>query len=238
MTRKLFWEDAYLKEFEASVIKTEGNTIILDQTVFYPTGGGQQNDTGIITAEGRDYKVIDVKKNGEDIIHTVEGEVAIPVGTKITGKIDWDRRYAMMRHHTAVHVLGALVQKKYGGGSTGGMITVDKAHLDFDCPQLNREIAAELAKESSRVAEEGHNVYQKFITQEEALKLPDLVRTEPGRALIQKLETVRIVDIENFDVQTDGGTHVANTKEIGKIKLSNFENKGSHRKRIEIVLDG
>lgn len=235
MTRKLYWEDAYTKEFDAGVVKSAGNDVVLDQTAFYPTGGGQQNDTGKLVANGKEFKVIDVRKEGEEVIHVLESN-EFPVGAAVRGLIDWDRRYALMKHHTAVHILGAIVANKYNGNATGGQIYENKAHIDFDCPQLNKELAGTIVEECSRVAMEGHSVNSRFISREEALNTPELVRTEPGRELIKGLSMVRVVEIVGFDIQTDGGTHVMNTKEIGKISLGGFDNKGSKRKRIEIVL--
>lgn len=236
MTEKLYWKDQYMKEFNAKVIKAEDGGLILDQTVFYPTGGGQQNDIGKLIANSVEYRVADVKRSGDDILHVLEPMVQITEGTEVKGQIDWDRRYILMRYHTAVHILGAVMAKQYNGNATGGQIYTDKAHLDFDCPTLTRELAVKIAEESNRIAHEEHNVSAKFVTQTAALATPELVRTEPGRELLKGLDKVRVVDIEGFDIQTDGGTHVLNTREIGDIKFNKFDNKGSHRKRIEIVI--
>ena len=234
MTRKLYWEDAYASRFDAEVVRSEEGKVWLDKTAFYPTGGGQLNDTGTLVSGGREYKVSDVKKDGEEVLHVLDGNGKIDVGSQVQCTIDWERRYALMKHHTALHIVGAIVMKEHRGVTTGGQITETKAHLDFDCPALDRERSMEIVRKADVVVGEGREVSSRFITREEALSIPDLIRTAPGRDLINSLEMVRIVDISGFDVQTDGGTHVRNTKEIGKISLLGIENKGAHRKRIII----
>lgn len=234
MTRKLYWEDAYTSKFEAEVVRSEEGRVWLDQTAFYPTGGGQLNDTGTLAVDGKAYRVSDVKKDGEEVLHVLEGNERIGVGSRLQGTIDWERRYALMKHHTALHIVGAIVMKEHGGITTGGQITESKAHLDFDCPGLDRELSVKIVEKAGSVIADGREVSSRFITKEEALSIPDLIRTAPGRELINSLERVRIVDINGFDVQTDGGTHVRNTREIGRIALVGFENKGAHRKRIII----
>lgn len=236
MTRKLYWEDAYLKEFGASIKNADSNKVILDQTAFYPTSGGQLNDTGAIIAGGEEYRVTDVKEENGEITHMLEKEFGQEVGTMIEGKIDWDRRHSLMRYHTALHVLCAVAENRYSGKWMGGMIYTDKSHVDFDLPSLNSESAAGIVDDANAVIKEGRNIYSRFLSSEEALANPALAKTEPGRELIKKLNTVRVVEIENFDIQMDGGTHVLNTREIGILRLLGFSNKGAHRKRVEIVI--
>ena len=236
MTEKLYWKDAYTREFEAEVAKADGKRLILDKTIFYPTGGGQLNDTGTVTAQdGETYRVVDVKQEGDEIVHFLDREF-VSGASSIKGSIDWERRYSLMRYHTAVHVVGATMEKEYHAKFKGGMIYVDRAHIDWDMPELNRELSGKIIERSNAVIAEDRRVISRFISRDEALGIPDLVRTEPGRELIKRLEAVRIVEIEGFDTQTDGGTHVANTKEIGIVALSGFENKGAHSKRMEISL--
>jgi misacylated tRNA(Ala) deacylase len=208
----------------------------LDRTVFYPTGGGQPCDTGIISIGDKVYKVIEVKKSGESVFHTLDSEPDVKVGDEVHCKIDWDKRYAYMRNHTAVHVVGGIIEFKYNAMFTGGQIGLEKSRFDFDMPELNRELAENIIEEAQQVIDKGLNVTVKVLSKDEALKIPALVRTEPGKILLESLSIVRVVDIEGFDVQMDGGTHVKNTKEIGRVLLAGFENKGTHRKRIEIAL--
>ncbi len=237
MIEKLYWKDAYVKEFDATVIGVNGNVISLDRTAFYPTGGGQLNDTGIIVVKGREYKVTDVKKEADEIMHFLESADGITVGDMAHCVIDWERRYSLMKYHTAIHVLSAMLARHQSDVKfTGGMIYVDKAHGDFDCPSLNKELAAMVVQEMQKVISEGHEVTSRFITHEEAIKIPNLIKTQPGEELTKGLEKIRIVEIEGVDLQADGGTHVHNTKELGTVLLKKFDNKGAHRKRIEIVL--
>ncbi len=236
MTRKLYWEDAYLKEFSAVVKASESNMVIFDQTAFYPTSGGQLNDTGKIISEGKEYCVVDVKEKDGEILHFLDRESELVNGAVVSCSINWERRYALMRYHTALHVLCAVVENNYNGRWKGGMIYTDKAHVDFDLPSLNSELAEKIVEEANRIIKEKHKVSSRFLPKEEAMANPSLAKTEPGRELIKKLDVVRVVEIENFDIQMDGGTHLHNTEEIGMLKLSEFSNKGSNRKRVEISI--
>jgi misacylated tRNA(Ala) deacylase len=237
MTVKLYWQDAYMKEFDSKVEKVEGNKVVLRETAFYPTGGGVLNDTGTLSVNGMGYKVVDVSKEGETIFHHLEVIPQIVTGVDAHGTIDWERRYALMRYHTAVHLLDGIVETKYqAGGITGGQIFPERARIDFGMDQLNRELLQKIVDEANAVAREGHRVSARIITREEALAMPNLARTEPGKELIRSMPEVRIVNIEGVDVQSDGGLHVANTKEIGTIKFSKYENKGKNSKRVEITL--
>lgn len=233
-TEKVYWLDAYKKELQSRVISSNGNAIELDGTIFYPSGGGQPCDTGTITVEGKDYGVIDVKKSADSILHILELEPQFGEGSASYSRINWERRYAHMRYHTATHVVGGIATKKYGAMFTGGQMYSDRSRFDFDMNTLDRNLATEIVEESQRVIDQNLDVISKMVTQEEAASMPKIARTVPGQDLMGKLEALRIVEIVGFDMQLDGGTHVANTREIGKIELSNFENKGSHRKRMEI----
>ncbi len=236
MTRKLYWEDAYIKEFDAGVVGVDERGIVLDQTAFYPTGGGQLNDTGKIAIDDNEYRVVDVKKEGDIIYHITDTKIVCESGAKAGGRIDWDRRYLLMRYHTFLHVMDAIVHRKHSGKITGGIIYPDRSHMDFDMPELNRELALRIIDETNAVAAEGHTVSSRFLTNWEAMQIPELARTAPGSELVKSLDKIRVVDISGLDFQADGGTHVANTKEIGTMQLSDFKNKGAHRKRLEIRL--
>lgn len=148
MTRKLYWEDAYLKEFEAVVKSANGNMLILDQTAFYPTSGGQLNDIGRVISEGKKYEVKDVKEENGDVVHLLDQNFEGKIGAAVRGEVDWERRYSLMRYHTALHVLCAVVENRHGGGWKGGMIYTDKAHVDFDLPVLNKEMAESIIRRS------------------------------------------------------------------------------------------
>jgi misacylated tRNA(Ala) deacylase len=238
LVEKLFWKDAYLRDFSAKVTLVNGNSVTLDRTAFYPTGGGQPHDTGIITVKGKGHNVIEVVHSGDEILHILDSVDGIAPGDEAAGHINWERRNRLMRYHTAIHMLSATVSVHYPESKfTGGMIYEDKAHADFDCPSLNRDIASKIVEELQQRISESHPVSSKFISPEEASLMPGLVKTKPGEELTKSLSEIRIVDISDVDIEADGGTHVANTIELGKVRLSKFDNKGAHRKRIEITLE-
>ena len=238
MTEKLYFEDSYLKEFEAKVIKVEGNKVYLDRTAFYPAGGGQPNDTGRIIA-GTDIPVIDVIKEGGEVAHVVSDAGGLKEGDSVIGIIDWDKRLAYMRHHTAIHLIDGVVTKAYSdkGLITGSQIYLDRARMDFDMPTLNKDLCQKIIDDSNKEAESGMAVVSRNLSRAEALSIPNIARTAPGRELISKLDVVRVVDIVGLDMQADGGLHVANSKEIGKICFNGFKNNGAHSKRMEIRLE-
>lgn len=213
--------------------------MILDKTCFYPAGGGQPHDLGIISFNGQEHKVIEVKKGeNEEVLHLLDSIAPIGVGDKIRGFIDWNRRYMHMRHHTALHVMDAIVEKEQHAGITGGQIYVEKARLDFNFPGLNKEKSLEIIAKAQEIIDRCVPVIIKTLTRDEALAIPGLARTQPGEELLRRLDHIRVVEISGIDAQMDGGLHVSNTKEIGKIRLLSYENKGASRKRIEIsVLD-
>ena len=237
MTEKIYLKDSYKKDIDASVINTEANSIILDRTIFYPTGGGQPADTGSITSsKGIKYSIIDTKKSDNDVIHIADKTVSLDIGEKVTCNIDWDKRYMHMRLHTMLHIIDGIVYKKYHGEITGGQIYDNSARMDFDIPNFTKEMLNAIISDSQSIINEGHSVVAKELTSEEALKIDGIARTAPGAKLMEKLDIVRIIDIEGFDFQLDGGTHVSNTREVGTISLLKFENKGSHNKRVEFSL--
>jgi len=236
MTEKLYLKESYLKEIDAKIVSTNGNEFVADKTIFYPGGGGQPFDTGEAVLSGTTYNIVETKKNGEEVVHVANAPISALPGSAIHLSLDWQRRYAFMRYHTAIHLIDGIMLKLHSsqGFSTGGQIFEDRARVDFDMPELNRELAEKIIQEANEFAKEGHKVIVKEMSKEEALSIENIARTEPGRRLIESLNVVRIVEIEGLDMQADGGTHVANTSEIGNISLLRFENKGSHNKRVEI----
>ncbi len=238
MTLQLYFTEMYKKEFDATVMDAYDNNIILDQTLFYPTSGGQPNDTGIIKFNDKNIEITDVRKDGNNILHITDSSTGIKNGDKIHGMINWDKRYLHMRYHTAVHIIDGVVSNEYKNGLlTGGQIYDDHARVDFSFDIIDKELINDIIKKSNEVINRGLNVFQRDITRDEALKIPELSRTEPGRELIKKLDRVRIIEIENFDYQADGGTHVKNTQEVGKIEILKIENKGRGHKRLSFKLN-
>ncbi len=238
MTDKVYWREMYRRDIDAFATDCSESGIILDRTVFYPTGGGQPNDTGKITFNGKTVNIVDVKKSGEEVLHIPEGPVDIAPGTKVHCEIDWGRRYSHMRHHSAIHVIDGILAARHGSEAllTGGQIYQDHARIDINMEEFSREFVESLLKECNTFMTEGHRVYQREITREEALSIPNLSRTQPGREMIRSLENVRTIVIEDLDEQADGGTHVENTKEIGMISLTGIQSKGRRNKRIEFTL--
>ncbi len=237
MTRKLFWEDPYLKRFEAVITDAGMEGIFLDSTAFYPSGGGQPGDTGRLMVDGKIIDIIDTRKLDDRIAH-ITNSISESHEAKTVGEINWPRRYQHMRFHTAIHLIDAIVNRnpEYAGLITGSQIYEDRARVDFSLESLDPELANSIIKETNEVIEEKHKVISYFIDAEEAKRIENLARTVPGRELLLKMDTIRIVEIEGVDRQADGGTHVANTSEIGEISLVKIENKGRNNKRMVISI--
>jgi Ser-tRNA(Ala) deacylase AlaX len=230
MTRKLFWEDSYLKEFEARVLRIEGNKVFLDQTCFYPRGGGQPCDTGEI--EG--IRVLETLKEGEDIVHVLEKEPSFKVGDLIKGKIDWERRYKLMRMHTAAHIISAIINKETGAMITGNQLDLERSRIDYSLENFDRNLIEDCIRKANEEASKGLEVKSYFLKREEAEKIPTITKLAKG---LPDLKEFRIVEIVGLDIQADGGTHVKNTKEIGKIKIEEMVNKGKDNRRIYFSLE-
>ncbi len=234
MTELLYMTDSYLREFEASVTKSRGNGVVLDQTAFYPGGGGQPEDTGTLTVEGKTWRVQQVNKKGPDVWHHLDGE-APPQGTKVVGRIDWNRRYKLMRTHTALHILCGVVWRDYGAQVTGGNMKPGKGRMDFEFESLSKELVEELEDKVNAEVKVARDVEIDVLLREEAFKNPDLIRTKVN-LLPKNIQSVRTVNIKGLDLQADGGTHVANTREVGRIEVVDYESKGRINKRIYIEL--
>ncbi len=236
MTELLFQTDSYLKTFEASVLEVDGqeNAIVLDRTAFYPGGGGQTNDIGNILVADTSLAVTRVKIQGGKIWHWLDGRLP-KIGTKIQGEIEWDRRFKLMRTHTALHVLCGVVWRDYGAQVTGGNMEPLKGRMDFEFESLQKELVKEIEKKINFEIQQGLNVKIKILPRDEAFKIPDLIRTKIN-LLPEHIKEVRTVEIVGLDLQADGGTHVANTKEIGYVQVVDYKSKGQINKRIYIEL--
>lgn len=234
MTEALYLFDHYLKEFDGTVVHAEDGAIVLDRTAFYPTGGGQPCDQGWLRWDGGQAFIHEVRKEGDDILH-LTNDALPPVGARAHGDVDWNRRYETMRYHTALHVLCGVLWTEYGAQVTGNQSRGNSARMDFNLPGLNRELADKIEQQvNTAIARQAPvEIYQ--LPREEAFQIPDLIRTKIN-LLPEGISHVRIVDIKGIDLQADGGPHVANTREIGPLKITKIENKGKDNKRIEIVL--
>jgi misacylated tRNA(Ala) deacylase len=235
-TELLYATDAYLRAFDAVVQEiTADRLVVLDRTAFYPTGGGQPHDQGTLTWDGSDSaQVVEVRKQGPLVVHRLEGGWPT-VGARVHGEIDWPRRYALMRHHTALHSMSGVIYQLYGATVTGGQMYPDRARMDFQLPDLSAERLAHIERRTNELLAEGHAVHITLLARADAFEIPDLIRTKVN-LIPESVELIRVVNIEGIDQQADGGTHVANTSEVGRVRIVGSENKGKGNKRIEIAL--
>jgi Ser-tRNA(Ala) deacylase AlaX len=233
MTQSLYLHDSYLKEFDAPVVAVDGVAVALDRTAFYPGGGGQPPDTGSLRWSGGTARVIEMRRHADQIWHVLDGP-APSVGAAVHGALEWDRRYVIMRYHSALHVLVGVIYRQFGALVTGGAIHPDRARMDFSLEDLNRERVATIEAEANRVIQERRRLLVRYVSREE-FERSHLTRLA-STLLPPEIREVRVIDIEGFDAQADGGTHVANTEEIGRLTVTKTENKGKINRRLEIVL--
>ena len=226
MTRKLYWEQPYSKEFTATVVSVEGNNVELDQSLFYPRGGGVACDTGTLNG----IPVAETTKNGAQILHTLNAPPNFTVGSTVQGKLDWDRRYRLMRMHTSGHLLCSVFFSKANCRITGNQIEVDKSRMDFNLDAFDRSLIEGFVAEANRLVKQDAPVKTYFMARDDALKLPELVKL--AEAAPPNEAQLRIVEIEGIDKQADGGAHVAQLKEVGEIRLVKLENKGKTNRRL------
>jgi misacylated tRNA(Ala) deacylase len=235
-TRTLYATDSAIREFEARVVAVEGSEVALDQTAFYPGGGGQPHDLGTLESDGRAWQVTAVRKDDRYVWHALEGDDFPAVGDLVRGAIDWERRYRLMRIHTALHVLSAVGFRDYGASVTGGNMTPGEGHLDFEIQNFGAELAQEMIRKVNDEIARNRDVRVHHLPRDEAFRLPDLIRTKTN-LVPEGVREVRIVEIDGLDRQADGGTHVANTREIGPVVLVKTRSKGATNKRIIIGLE-
>lgn len=237
MTELLYASDSYLKTFTATVtrVDTENKAVILDRTAFYPGGGGQQPDAGILDINGKTYTVTKAKKDGLNVLHYIEGDELPAIGSAVTGKLDWERRYAAMRTHTAMHILCGVIWRDYGKSVTGGNMELLAGRMDFEFDELSRETIAEIEEKINAEIKNQRPVVVNVLPREEAFQIPDLIRTKIN-LLPEGISEVRTIEIVGLDLQADGGTHVNNTAEVGRINIVKYHSKGGANKRLYIEL--
>jgi misacylated tRNA(Ala) deacylase len=235
MTEELFLTDAYLRRFEARVVALDGREAVLDKTAFYPGGGGQPADKGTLGVGPVRASVVDARREGDGIVHVLD--TAIPDTVReLNGELDWERRYAHMRYHTALHALSGIIWKAFGAKVTGGQMRPDRARMDFSFPgEWTADVVGEIERLTNEALEEDRLVRVYELPREEALKYPDLIRTQIN-LVPERVRTVRIVEIEGIDTQADGGTHVTNTREVGELEITGHKSKGRQNKRVEFIL--
>ena len=235
MTGELFLKDAYLKEFEARVVRLSGREVVLDRTAFFPAGGGQPADKGTLGVGPVRASVVDARREGGDVVHVLDNAIPDTV-QKLNGELDWERRYGHMRYHTALHTLSGVIWRAFDAKVTGGQMRQDRARMDFSFPgEWTAEIVGEIERLANEALGEERPVRVYELPREEALENPDLIRTKTN-LVPERVKMVRIVEIEGIDTQADGGTHVANTREVGALEITAHKSKGRQNKRVEFVL--
>jgi misacylated tRNA(Ala) deacylase len=252
MTEPLFHGNAYLREFDANVVAVDGARVVLDRTALYARSGGQPSDFGMLRAGDAEFRVTDSKKQGEDIWHALD-RAGLKVGDTVHGIVDWERRYKLMQSHTALHILCGVIFREYGASVTGGDIGEPSrypfelrerdgsaqerlaARMDFEFERMSGEFARHIEERINAEVAAAREVRVKILPREEAFQIPDLIRTKIN-LLPAGIAQVRVVEIVGLDLQADGGTHVANTREVGTIRVVGHESKGKINKRLRIEI--
>lgn len=234
MTELIYQTESYVQEFPAKVAAVDEaqHAVLLDQTAFYPGGGGQPHDTGRLVVDGQVYPVSKVLRGN---LHVIDGELP-SVGAEVQGIIDWERRYQLMRTHTAMHILCGVVWRDYQASVTGGNMEPLRGRLDFEFERMEKELVAEIEAAINAEVEVARDVRVRILPREEAFQIPDLIRTKIN-LLPEGITEVRTVEIIGLDLQADGGTHVANTREVGPLKIVDYKSKGRINKRITVGLE-
>jgi misacylated tRNA(Ala) deacylase len=239
MTDLLYQTDSYLRSFDATVtgLDEETHGIILDQTAFYPGGGGQPPDKGEISIAGDTFTMKRARKSGDDVIHILEGADSLPTaGTLVQGHIDWNRRYQLMRTHTAMHVLCGVIFRDYGASVTGGDMDPLKGRMDFEFETMHKDLVQAIEEAINQEVANARSIRVDILPREEAFQIPDLIRTKIN-LLPEGIQQVRVVEIVGLDLQADGGTHVKNTSEVGHIRVTDYKSKGRINKRIYVEVE-
>ena len=241
MSENVCYTDAYARQTDATVVEldTDANAVLLDRTVFYPGGGGQPADTGLLTGDsGGSWRVVGAKKRDENIWHTIEAGSELPaVDTRVSAELDWERRHQLMRTHSALHILCGVVWRDHQASVTGGNMEPLSGRMDFEFETMAGELVAEIEKRVNAEIAADREIRVNVLPREEAFAIPDLIRTKIN-LLPPGIEQIRTIEIVGLDLQADGGTHVARTSEVGRVRMTGYESKGRINKRIRIeVLD-
>ncbi|MBN1889977.1 MAG: alanyl-tRNA editing protein [Thermoflexales bacterium] len=234
MTELIYQTDSYVREFEAVVMEVEGKAVALDRTAFYPGGGGQPNDVGALSVGQTLWQVLKVRKHDDVVWHELDREPP-PAGTQVRGVLDWERRYQLMRTHTALHILCGVVFRDYGALVTGGNMEPGGARMDFEFERMQKELVVEIEEKVNAEVAAAREVRVEILPRQVAFQIPDLIRTKIN-LLPEAIAEVRTVELVGLDLQADGGTHVANTREVGRIHVVDYKSKGRTNKRIVIEL--
>lgn len=235
MTELLYQTDSYLQEFDATVTAVQERAVALDRTAFYPGGGGQPADVGTLRSGDRTWQVVRVRKEGDTIWHELD-DAPPAVGAPVHGVLDWERRYRLMRTHTALHILCGVIWRDYGAHVTGGNMEPLAARMDFELESMSANFAREVEERINAEVAAARPVMVRVLPRAEAFQIPDLIRTKIN-LLPEGIQEVRTVEIAGLDLQADGGTHVANTREVGRIRVVDHQSKGRINKRLRIAVE-
>ena len=234
--------DAYARSIDATVTRVDETagavTVALDRSVFYPGGGGQPADTGELRgSDGRSWRVTGMKRVGGELLHVLDaaGDPPPSPGDAVTATIDWDRRHRLMRTHTALHALCGVVWRDYGALVTGGNMEPGSGRMDFEFERMSGDLVGEIEAKVNAELVAGRDIVVNVLPRDEAFAIPDLIRTKVN-LLPEGIDEIRTIEIVGLDLQADGGTHVANTREVGRIRVTGYESKGRINKRIRIEL--
>jgi misacylated tRNA(Ala) deacylase len=239
MSVLLYQKDSYHTQFTGDVLGVDPDlhAVILNKTCFYPGGGGQPFDTGTLFLKNSRLPIIKVRKNGDSILHLTDEQYILPgIGETVTGTLDWDRRYKLMRTHTALHILCGVVFRDYGALVTGGDMDLNQGRMDFEFENMQKELVQAIETAVNVEVEKQLPIKVQILPRNEALKIPDLIRTKIN-LLQEGIQEIRTVEIVGLDLQADGGTHVKNTMEVGFVKIVDYKSKGKINKRIYLKLD-
>jgi misacylated tRNA(Ala) deacylase len=234
VTEELYSVEAYARTCEATVTAVTDDGVVLDRTVFYARSGGQPGDTGTLRWDGGEGRVADTLKRGGVLVHVVD-DMAPEAGTAVVADIDWGRRHTLMRTHTALHALSAIVFRDYGAKVTGGNMEPGTARMDFELESITPEFGREVEEKLNAELSADRPVKVTFLAREVALADPDLIRTKVN-LIPEAVDPIRVIEIEGLDKQADGGTHVRSTGEVGAVRVAKTENKGKAFKRMRIEL--
>lgn len=235
MTKTLYPDDSYMKECDATVSEIiDGKFVVLDRTIFYPRGGGQPSDTGKIVVADSECRVLNVMKKEGKIVHELEQDTGLKIGDRIRCVLDWERRYKLMRMHTAAHVLAATMNRELGVLITGNELGEERTRFDFNMDEFDRAKFDGIVKKANESLSRDVELKIYTLPREEAMRIPGVVKL--ANALPPNIIELRIVEIPEIDTQADGGTHVRNLREVGQIELLKLENKGKTNRRIYFAL--
>jgi misacylated tRNA(Ala) deacylase len=240
MTALLYQTDSYLNEFDASVTAVDevSRAVVLERSTFYPGGGGQPCDTGSLMLAEQTWPVVKTRKGPQGVEHILGGDAALPAaGAVVHGKLDWEHRYQLMRTHTAMHILCGVVFRDYGAQVTGGDMEPLKGRMDFEFENLSKDLVQVIEEAVNREVAAAHSIRVQILPREQAFQIPDLIRTKIN-LLPPDIQFVRVVELVGLDLQADGGTHVANTREVGRMHVVDYKSKGKINKRIYLEMEG